>query len=274
VILIQNGALVARYVVGDIQGFYQKLQEALAIIQFNPSVDTLYVAGDMVNRGPQSLETLKWMYKNQDSVIAVLGNHDIYLLARYHRVMNSDSEDTLDSLLKNKHVDKYVDWLKTCGLMFMDGDSIIVHAGLHPHISLNDALRINHQVVNNLRGKDCISYIKRIYSNGPALYPDELEQFARQKFFINSATRMRVLNTKDLSMDYRYKGPPHFSSYDKTIPWFLLPKHHSVNKRIYFGHWAALGYYHDNNVTALDTGCGWGSKLTVVNMDTYEAFHV
>lgn len=264
---------MARYAIGDIQGCYRQLTQLLNKIDFNPSKDILYLVGDLVNRGPQSLDVIKWIYKNQDSVISVLGNHDIYLLARYFNIVKPDSDDTLGQLLKDKNINKYMDWLRTLSIVYHDSDYIITHAGVYPQMNFNDLLSCNHAISNHLQSSRCRSFLLDIYGNKPNSWNIEYDLFKKMKFTINACTRMRFLNTKDLSLDYKYKGEINNAPKDLT-PWFNVEFDKSITKPIIFGHWAALGLKQTEQFSAIDTGCAWGRKLTALNLENQEITQV
>lgn len=260
---------MARYAIGDIQGCYKQFMELLQLIDFNPSKDVLYLVGDLVNRGPHSLEVLKWVYKNQDSVITVLGNHDIYLLARFNHLVKLDSDDTLSDVIRDKNINKYIDWLRSCPLVYHDNQYIMAHAGIYPQMDFNELLHINHSVSNHLQSADYVQFIESIFGNKPNYWSSDLSSLKKMKFAINSCTRMRFLERSGFTLDYRYKGdlanmPEHLT------PWFHTPFDPSINKKIIFGHWAALGFFHEERYISLDTGCVWGRKLTAINLENYE----
>lgn len=260
---------MARYAIGDIQGCYKQFMELLQLIDFNPSKDVLYLVGDLVNRGPHSLEVLKWVYKNQDSVITVLGNHDIYLLARFNHLVKLDSDDTLSDVIRDKNINKYIDWLRSCPLVYHDNQYIMAHAGIYPQMDFNELLHINHSVSNHLQSADYVQFIESIFGNKPNYWSSDLSSLKKMKFAINSCTRMRFLERSSFALDYRYKGdlanmPEHLT------PWFHTPFDPSINKKIIFGHWAALGFFHEERYISLDTGCVWGRKLTAINLENYE----
>lgn len=264
---------MARFVIGDIQGCYKQLMQLIKIIDFNPSNDVLYLVGDLVNRGPKSLEVMKWVYKNQNSVINVLGNHDFYLLARYHHLVKIDNDDTLSDLIKDKHITKYVDWLRSSSLIFHDNEYIMSHAGIYPCINFNELLHINHMVCNHLRSNEYPQFIEQIFGNKPNQWRNDYDEIKKMRFAVNSCTRMRFLNSNDYSLDFKYKGEIGNKPHD-LVPWFRVPFDTSINKKIIFGHWAALGYLHEQKFLALDTGCVWGRKLTAFNLDSNEIFQV
>ena len=265
---------MARYVIGDIQGCYNSLIELINKISFNPSIDKIYLVGDLVNRGKQSLEVLQWIYKHQDSIITVLGNHDIFLLCRYYGVIHEASNETIGDVIYYYDSQKLLDYLRCASLMHIDNDFILVHAGVYPLFKLDDIIELNQIFHESLSGANFTKFLRGIYSNKPLLLTDATTEALKMKFFINTATRMRTLNKENLSLNYKYKGA--LDTIPETqIPWFKVAKETTIrNKKIIFGHWASLGFYEDANVLALDTGCVWGRKLTAYNLDTSEIISV
>ncbi|MCC2625687.1 MAG: diadenosine tetraphosphatase [Burkholderiales bacterium] len=264
---------MARYAIGDVQGCYDQLIQLIDKIGFNPSQDILYFVGDLVNRGPQSYQVLKWIYKYQDSIITVLGNHDIYLLGRYARVLKADKDETISDILNAKDSKKLIDYLRARPLVFHDSNYILCHAGVYPKINFNTLIYLNTVISNHLQSNDYPIFIDSIFGNKPNKWSDNLDLMQKMKFIINSSTRMRFLNTADYSLDYKYKGELANTPLELT-PWFKAGFDPSINKTIIFGHWAALGFYHDNKVISLDTGCVWGNKLTAINLENFDLFQV
>lgn len=264
---------MARYAIGDIQGCYNEFIKLLAKINFNSGKDVLYLVGDLVNRGPQSLEVLKWVYKNQNSVITTLGNHDIYLLARYNHIVDSNKDDTLHDVIQDKNINKYIDWLRSCSLIYHDSDYILVHAGIYPRMDFNELLHINHSISAHLQSADYPRFIKSIFGNKPNSWDPNYDNTKKMKFVVNSCTRMRFLNKADYALDYKFKGDLS-SIPENLIPWFRVGSAETINKKILFGHWAALGLSQENNYISLDTGCAWGRKLTAINLETREISQV
>lgn len=260
---------MARYAIGDIQGCYNEFMQLLAKINFNPSIDVLYLVGDLVNRGPESLKTLQWVYDHQDSVVTVLGNHDIYLIGRYAKILKATNDDTIDDILNSANAPKLIDYLRTCPLIFQDGDYILVHAGVYPKMDFNKLVTLNHTISHHLQSVDYPRFIKNIYGNKPNIWNDKLSLIKQMRFVVNACTRMRFLDAKTYALDYKYKGET-FTHPHTLIPWFKSEMHPSVHKKILFGHWAALGFFHDERFIALDTGCVWGRKLTAINIDTFD----
>ena len=263
---------MARYAIGDIQGCYTPFLKLLAKIGFNPGIDTLYLVGDLVNRGNESLSVLKWIYANQDNVITTLGNHDIYLLARYNNIRSADADDTLNDVLLYPKAQNLIDFLRSCPLIYEMSDYIIVHAGIYPHIDFNHLTLLNHLITQQLQSTKYATFIDNIYGNKPNTWDNNLSPLQQMKFVINSCTRMRYLDTKDYSLNYNHKSK---TKKDNTlIPWFNVNSHKTINKKIIFGHWAALGLHIDTKCIGIDTGCVWGKKLTAINLDTLEVIQV
>jgi bis(5'-nucleosyl)-tetraphosphatase (symmetrical) len=264
---------MAKYAIGDIQGCYTQLMKLLTKINYNPSIDTLYLVGDLVNRGHESLKVLNWAYKNQDSIVTVLGNHDIYLLRRYHSTVKPDSDETIQDILSSSDCKKLIEWLKCQPLIFHDDHHIVVHAGIYPKLNFNTLLEICDLVSEELQAKNPTVFLDSVFGNKPALWSDDLEPLQKMKFAINCCTRMRFLNVVDCSLDYKYKGDL-INMPDLLIPWFTVDFDPSINKQILFGHWASLGFFHTPKFISLDTGCVWGRSLTAINLDSFEIFQV
>jgi len=264
---------MARYAIGDVQGCFSQLIQLVDKIGFNPGVDVLYFVGDLVNRGPESYKVLKWIYKNQDNVICVLGNHDIYLLGRYANVLKPDPDETIGEILHAKDSDKLIDYLRRQPLVFHDSNFILSHAGVYPKINFNTLIHLNSIIGNCLQSNDYPFFIHKIFGNKPNFWSDDLDLIHKLKFVVNSSTRMRFLNTSDYSLDYKYKGELADKPAELT-PWFNVEFDPSINKTIIFGHWAALGFHQDKKVISLDTGCVWGNKLTAINLENFEIFQV
>lgn len=268
--LIDSGLkLMARYAIGDIQGCHTKLMQLLDIIGFNHGNDTLFLVGDLVNRGHESLQVLQWVYANQDSVLTVLGNHDIYLLARYYNILEADADETIGDILNYPENEKLIMYLRHCPVIRELDDYLIVHAGIYPKMNLGKLLEVNGNIQEMLLSQNYHAFIKNIYGNKPDSWHDNYTLLQQMKFVINASTRMRYLKTDDFSLQYKYKGEI-LGKPSNLIPWFKTEFDQSINKKILFGHWAALGFYHNNKVVSLDTGCVWGRVLTAFNLDSYE----
>ncbi len=264
---------MAKYAIGDIQGCFDEFSSLLNKISFNPSVDHLYIVGDLVNRGPKSLQVLEYIYNYQDSISIVLGNHDIYLIGRYANVLYKAKEDTLDNLLLSTKASKLIDYLRRSPLIIKTDKYIFVHAGVYPKINFDTLLTLSFDVNSLLMSTVYMDFIKSIYGSQPNYFNEELLEHRKLKFVINSCTRMRFINKKNFSLNLKYKGEISKSN-DSLIPWFEITPDSNINQKIVFGHWASLGYFKNNRCIAIDTGCVWGKKLTALDLDTEEIIQV
>jgi len=262
---------MAIYAIGDIQGCYDSLQELLKKLEFSPEKDQLWFAGDLVNRGKKSLKTIRFIKSLGDSAVVVLGNHDISLLAMYYGVLRPNA--SLKKILKAKESEEIIDWLRTRPIMHTDETLgfCLVHAGISPLWSLKKAQKYAKEIETSLRGDDIKTWLENVYGNKPRRWSSKLKSFARDRYILNSFTRMRYIDRKDAALNFRLNRSPVYRSKlkkrNKKVPWFHWEKRKTIPLRIVFGHWSSLGYYHDEHVIALDTGCVWGGQLTAVRLD-------
>jgi len=263
---------MAIYAIGDIQGCYDSLQELLKKLEFSPEKDQLWFAGDLVNRGKKSLKTIRFIKSLGDSAVVVLGNHDISLLAMYYGVLRPNA--SLKKILKAKESEEIIDWLRTRPIMHTDETLgfCLVHAGISPLWSLKKAQKYAKEIETSLRGDDIKTWLENVYGNKPRRWSSKLKSFARDRYILNSFTRMRYIDRKDAALNFRLNRSPVYRSKlkkrNKKVPWFHWEKRKTIPLRIVFGHWSSLGYYHDEHVIALDTGCVWGGQLTAVRLDS------
>jgi bis(5'-nucleosyl)-tetraphosphatase (symmetrical) len=257
------------YAIGDVQGCYAELCELLDSLKFDPTRDELWFVGDLVNRGPQSLEVLRHVRSLGTSAITVLGNHDLHLLAvAYGDEDRLRDDDTLDAILKAPDRDELIDWLRRQPLLHHDAriGYTMIHAGLPPQWDLKRAQACAGEVEHALRDDRKISDLfSHMYGNQPDRWSETLRGYDRLRFIVNCFTRLRVCD-EDGSLSLKYKGtlkkiPIHLQ------PWFRAPKRRSADLRIVCGHWSALDYYDDDGVLAIDTGCVWGERLCAVRLD-------
>ena len=256
---------MSTYAVGDIQGCYDVLCRLLDRVAFDPHHDSLWVVGDIVNRGPQSLEALRFIYSLGDRATVVLGNHDLHLLAVAHDLRPLSASDTLQPILEAPDRDALLHWLRHQPLLHHDEvlNYVMVHAGIAPSWSLTKAKRYASEVENALQSKHYLDYLAGMYGNLPLQWDDDLRGTDRLRVITNYFTRMRCL-TKNGDLNLKNKGLPD----KKDIPWFIFPKRKTRNERIIFGHWAALdGNTNDPNTIGLDTGCVWGNCLTLMRLE-------
>jgi bis(5'-nucleosyl)-tetraphosphatase (symmetrical) len=257
---------VTRYAIGDVQGCHQELRALLAQLKFSPDSDRLWFVGDLVNRGPQSLEVLRFVRALGDNAVIVLGNHDLHLLAVAFGSRRKRKSDTLDEVLAAADRDALLEWLITRPLAHLDerGD-FMVHAGLVPQWTVGMALELAREVESALR-TDPRALFDNMYGDEPSRWSDTLSGTDRLRFAINVLTRLRVC-TSDGQIDLEMKGKPPGGN--ATLqPWFELENRRSADTRIVFGHWSALGLVVRKDVVGLDSGCVWGGALTAFDLDT------
>jgi len=261
---------MAIYAIGDIQGCFDELIKLVEKIGFNPNSDHLWFVGDLVNRGPKSLETLRWVKSLENRAITILGNHDLHLLAIYAGIKKIDNNNSLYPVLQADDVDELMDWLRHRPLMHFDSNLNIalVHAGLVPQWGIKDALTHAKEVEEVLRSKQIKDFLENMYGEKPDCWDETLSGWERLRTITNSFTRMRYCNSHGV-MNLSDKGPPGSQSPD-MIPWFEINSRKSQDTTIVFGHWSTLGHINDHNVIATDTGCLWGGSLTAVEIDDNE----
>jgi bis(5'-nucleosyl)-tetraphosphatase (symmetrical) len=264
---------MSTYVVGDIQGCLHPLKRLLQTVEFNPDKDVLWSVGDLVNRGPKSLKTLRFLYQMRQSLVVVLGNHDLHLLAVAAGVRQASRSDTLDSILHAPDREELLNWLVQQPLIHHEHDYTLVHAGIPPQWTLKQAIGHAREVEEVLRSRDCVEFLGAMYGNEPALWSDNLTGMARLRVITNYLTRMRYC-TKTGRLDLESKGPsptPRVPNLDnqKVSAWFSHEERKTANDRILFGHWATISGQTDNpNAIGLDTGCVWGGTLSMYHLDS------
>jgi len=262
---------MATYAIGDIQGCYRELRALLDRIAFDPALDRLWLVGDLVNRGPDSLAVLRFVRGLGSAALAVLGNHDLHLLACAWGGRKPHRLDTLEAILQAPDREPLLDWLSARPLLHHDSASgvAMVHAGLPPQWSLAAALRHAREMEAVLRGEDRAEFTRRMYGDEPDRWSEDLTGWDRLRFIVNSFTRMRYC-TIDGRLDLKVKAAPGEQPSD-LLPWYAVSTRASRDTRILFGHWATLGLAAEataaHNVVHLDTGCVWGGRLSALRLD-------
>jgi len=259
---------VGIYAIGDLQGCYDPFRRLLDALRFDPDNDTLWLTGDLVNRGPKSLKTLRFVRELGDSAITVLGNHDLHLLALQAGVVRFGKRfGTLEKLLDAPDAAELCDWLRQRPLAHYDKkmDTLLVHAGTYPDWSIKKTLARASEVEAELQGKYYADLLGKMYGNRPNLWSGGLSGYKRLRFIINCLTRMRML-TKAMHLDLNFSGSP-WRARKGEVPWFDAPKPAWKGTRIVFGHWSQLGLIVLPELISLDTGCVWGRQLTAVRLD-------
>jgi len=265
---------VTRYAIGDVQGCYEELRALLARLKFSAHRDRIWFVGDLVNRGPRSLEVLRFVRDLGDNAVVVLGNHDLHLLAVAAGSRDGKTSDTLADILGSPDRDALLEWLGSRPLAHFDpvhGD-LMVHAGLVPQWSAQEACALAAEVEAAL-SSDPRRVFDHMYGDEPDRWSEDLRGTDRIRFTINVLTRLRVC-TADGRINLSMKGkpaPPVPGSRARELPWFEVPTRRSSNVRIVFGHWSALGLVLAPGLVGLDTGCVWGSALTAFDLDAERA---
>ena len=259
------------YAVGDIQGCLDPLLQLLEAVAFDPKKDRLIAVGDLVNRGPKSLETLRFCYSLGDSFKTVLGNHDLHLLAIARGTRAPNSKDSFSNILDAPDREVLLHWLQQQPLLLQIGQYHFVHAGIPPIWDLATAHRLAGEVSKVLRSDCAAEYFEHMYGNQPAVWSDQLQGPERWRLITNYLTRMRFCSAAgelELETKAAVTMEPPFK------PWFLHPQKYSSEDKIVFGHWAALeGRHCADNIFALDTGCVWGGPLRLMDLDNQQYFH-
>lgn len=259
---------MARYAIGDVQGCHEELRTLLGALDFRADRDELWFVGDLVNRGPQSLEVLRFVRDLGANAIVVLGNHDLHLLAVAlgQGARRLKRGDTLGEVLAARDRDRLLEWLLSRPLVHHDiarGD-LLVHAGLVPQWRAADAARLAREVEQALE-RDAPGVFAQMYGNEPDTWSETLSGAARHRFVINALTRLRYC-TAEGRMDLSRKGAPGTVA-PPLAPWFEFGDAASRGARVICGHWSTLGYSASHGVIALDTGCVWGGALTALALD-------
>ncbi|NHN37040.1 symmetrical bis(5'-nucleosyl)-tetraphosphatase [Pseudomaricurvus alcaniphilus] len=259
---------MATYAIGDLQGCLAPLKCLLEDARFSADRDRLWLVGDLINRGPASLDTLRFIYALRDNVTCVLGNHDLHLLAVASGQRLASKGDTLEAILQAPDRDAMLEWLRHRPLLHHDASLgfTMVHAGIPPCWSLADALKRAGEVEQVLRGKHFDSFFANMYGNKPAVWKDSLAGTARWRLITNYFTRMRFCDAAG-KLELGAKGDIN-SGAKGYLPWFAHPQRKTLADKIVFGHWAGLqGQAPVSNVYALDTGCVWGGAMTMLRLE-------
>jgi bis(5'-nucleosyl)-tetraphosphatase (symmetrical) len=263
---------MATYAIGDIQGCLQPLRQLLELVGFSARRDHIWLVGDLVNRGPQSLETLRFVRDLGDSVITVLGNHDLHLITLAAGFGRPRADDTLDAILAAEDRVSLLEWLCSRKLFHAEDDYAMVHAGLLPQWPISQALELAAEVEQTLQGEQHVEFARNMYGSEPDRWDNQLQGWDRLRVIVNAMTRMRVCDPSG-RMEFRFKGtrqdiPPGY------LPWFDVRGRQSANTTIVCGHWSALGLHMKSNLLALDGGCLWGRELCAVRLEDRQVFRI
>lgn len=261
--------------IGDIQGCFKPLQDLLGKLRFNPAQDRLLLTGDLVNRGPESLEVLRYVRSLGDSAITVLGNHDLHLIAA-SASGKFGPRDTLEDLMRAPDRDELLSWLRRQPLAVLEPrtQTLMIHAGLPPQWTLQQTLALAQEASQVIAGPDGDDFLRRMYGNEPDLWSESLTGIARTRFIVNCLTRMRYCTAQG-RLDLKHKNIPG-SQPANLMPWFAVPGRKTAGTNIICGHWSTLGRigWPEHKLHGLDTGCVWGGCLTALDVESGELHSV
>lgn len=264
---------MATYAIGDIQGCFDSLQRLLARCRFDPAQDRLWLVGDLVNRGPHSLETLRFIKGLGSSALTVLGNHDLYLLmVAEGGAKRRGKDDTIQAILDAPDCGELLDWLRQQPLCHTENAYCLVHAGLLPQWTGAQARRLAGEVEAALQGPQYREFIANMWGSQPDSWSEELSGWPRLRVIVNALTRMRFCTAAGV-MDFRVKGEVG-NAPAGYVPWFEVPGRKSADSIVVAGHWSALGLKITPNLLALDSGCLWGGQLTALRLEDRQLFQV
>lgn len=263
------------YAIGDIQGCYEPLRRLLDYIQFDASVDRLWLVGDLVNRGPHSLEVLQFIKSLPITPKIVLGNHDFHLLHQIFIPSKPRKDDTLAPILKSSYKEEWGHWLRQQALIHYDKqlNVLLCHAGIAPVWDLMQALQYSQELEVVLQSELLMDFLQNLYGNKPNFWDPHLTGVARWRAITNYLTRMRFCDDQGkLLFDIKSSAFPPPKG---CIPWYAVPHRKAISADIVFGHWAALqGQCPYPHIFALDTGCIWGGRLTALRLQDKKLFSV
>jgi bis(5'-nucleosyl)-tetraphosphatase (symmetrical) len=253
------------YLVGDVQGCCSPLERLLATLDFSPSRDHLYVLGDLVNRGPDSLGVLRKLSALGNAATCLLGNHDLHLLAVAQGVRKPHRSDTLNGILDAPDRAHWLHWLTRQRLAVHEHGWLMVHAGVVPQWDAAQTVALASEVESMLRSADLGAFLNQMYGSEPSRWDDELQGIARWRCVVNSLTRLRFC-TADGTMEFNTKEGAGAAP-EGLMPWFEVPGRRTAGTPVAFGHWSTLGLVNRDDLLSLDTGCVWGGQLTAVRVD-------
>ena len=262
---------MATYAIGDIQGCFNEFMRLLERVEFSRD-DKLWLTGDLVNRGPQSLEVLRWAVDHDAQLVSVLGNHDLHLLEVWAGVGKLQKRDTLTPILEAGDRDDLLLWLRTRPFVYREAPYLMVHAGLLPTWSPEEAAALGRELSAIMCGPAYSAFLGNRRGPAPDQWSDRLSGIERQRVMVNAFTRLRFCNAAG-RMEFEHNGPAA-SAPAGYYPWFNVPGRQSSQATIVFGHWAALGFHAQPGIWALDSGCVWGNALTAVRLDDGRIFQL
>lgn len=266
---------MATYAIGDVQGCFDQLSQLVDSLDFDPASDRLWFVGDLVNRGPQSLEVLRYVKSLGAAAVVVLGNHDLHLLMQAEGFGRANKEDTLAAVLVAPDRDELLHWLRAQPLVHVEGAWAMVHAGLLPEWTVARAKALSDEVSAALTAPDYRDFLSHMWGPEPTAWQDDLTGWDRLRVVVNAMTRMRYVTLAG-AIELRAPGAkaPPAEGPAGCVPWFAMPARASAGHFIVCGHWSALGYHEQPDLLAIDTGCLWGGALTAVRLEDRRMFRL
>ena len=260
---------MATYAIGDIQGCWNTLQLLLERINYRPSHDRIWLVGDLVNRGPNSLEVLRWAKAQGDNLKAVLGNHDLHLLIRSEGLTQARPDDSLDDILAAPDRDALLQWVRELPFLHREGNLLLMHAGILPNWNVEKAeahARFLEKLLRSEKSRDFLACCRKVQEGKDFQDPDLL----LSRFLTGVFTRLRVCDAKG-NMDLGFKGG-RTKIPQGLFPWFEVPGKAWNGHTVVAGHWAALGFHMSEDAILLDSGCVWGNCLTAIRLEDRTLF--
>jgi bis(5'-nucleosyl)-tetraphosphatase (symmetrical) len=263
---------MATYAIGDIQGCFDSLRQLLDLVAFNAGRDRLWFVGDLVNRGPHSLETLRFVRGLGSAALTVQGNHDLHLSMVDAGFGRKNDDDTIAPILAAPDRAELMAWLRSRPLMHVEGEYALVHAGLLPQWSVARARELAAEVESALIAENYREFLGNLFGSKPSAWDEQLQGWDRLRLIVNAMTRMRFC-TREGVIEFRTKGPVD-SAPAGCLPWFAVPGRKSTDHTLICGHWSALGLRIEPGLMALDSGCLWGGTLTAVRLEDRKVFQI
>ncbi|WP_457607515.1 symmetrical bis(5'-nucleosyl)-tetraphosphatase [Nitratifractor sp.] len=254
--------------IGDIQGCYDPFMRLLENIGFDPARDELWLVGDLVNRGKKSREVLEWVYEHRRSVRVVLGNHDIALLAVWWGLKKSNP--TLDPILEDPRAEEWMEWLRSRPFVHLDAKLgwVMAHAGIPPEFGLGTALHYNRILQRRLQSEGAAEWLAKMMKGSEDHFDPLGNDLQHERYMLAGFIRMRYCRLEDCRLDFKQKGTPTPELRQKgLVPWFECPGRKRLEEKILFGHWSTLGYFENDEVCCLDSGCLWQKEMTAKRLD-------
>ncbi len=262
---------MATYAIGDVQGCFKALRKLVKRVKFDPLCDRLWFVGDLVNRGPESLEVLRYIKGLDSAAVTVLGNHDLHLLAIWSGVTKIHQKDTLEEVLSAPDCDELLTWLRYRPMIHQENGYLMVHAGLLPQWTANQAVTLAREVEAALQSEKFVDLLPSIYfRNSQTVWSQHLSYHDRLSVSTNVLTRLRMCSPDGVP-DFSFKGPPDEAD-EGLVPWFQAPDRVIGQEVVIFGHWSALGLYIRDKVLGLDAGCVWGRELVALRLEDRKIF--